>query len=1705
MSGVSETLIYEIYVVPTSNTVDVSDSKITLDTSFVVTSTVPFSDASHNISVVLLSDHEERDLSVNETVSSATDNNGTNQWTVTYNLSSTNGLANENNNPISLLVQLKDADNEVINTATHSVTISSNSLNPPTTPTAIDLSFNADPNESGSELTQILSSWTPSENIDMTTTDIYVDISGVYYNEFSTKVFSEPVNVNGVDILSSAFTSNIYNYVQFAYPGYYEITMKATDIYGNSDSQKYNLYIKVSGTNSISLLKSDTEQNVVGRTYTNIFTGKITGVLPSVFSIWITTNEVYLFDVVRTPIEGNFVNEYEYEYENASNYDSSENLTLSQVVELVNSTDVGVEITITSKQGEGYESFDDFNISDNIPSSFVINKNDVRGKFRLNGVAVTSDTTLTVDASLNTTETFVFDISRNTTSQKDYTIDTIDTTVVVNAYDLGYQTTNNVAPHPNVEPSFNIIITSDNVQVTLFKNGQADYDVVLKIVDQYDYEYRTTLTYHVVNNTPVVFDIPSQPSALTITGSGGSFDISTNFLEEITELNNVSAEDVQEDLSFSNTSDYFTKNTLVTMVWSSVDASYTLVNDVIYEDASTNKPTELSDTSWNNFITEMNNVTITYTLPNSSGLRNTQQSATLSVPYTGADKDTGTFDISLNANVLDISYNRAYDGSSNDILYPLPSDWYNILLEGSTYTSRAGVTFNIVDASFDEYNSSNVNIFKSNNVQFNFEFKINNSNKRYDVSNIEMEDISSITLNYEITDNDNEVITDASLTYNVTFESIPEPTIEITSLPSYDTLDYYEEPSGNVVLQDELTDISYTLTHAFTDATEPTPSLSVTRLPELWNADNDNADAFKIVYDISFSDYLDISASDSSNVILGQTQAITPNFNLSTLSNKQLDYDDTSANAYEWTNWVIESFGSTTVTSWSGTYTDASNTEDISYTELSKITFDISDQENVVLNEENIVFGEEEGTFIQIDSKNAELYFTNNGERGSGAVSQTSGNIYKLTEDLTFSSDVYMALGAGETFDGNNHTIDMSYDVYFGGLFTTSGTSIETGSVVKNLGVLGGTITGGAVIKNNQGFFTVEYCYSTGDIDDRVGGICGRQCNSALITNCYSTGLIGTYAGGITGVECGSYSNSIEITNCYSTGAIGLFAGGITGYLSGRSSGSCIVSNCYSTGPIGTLAGGIAGYGSGIATGFFIVTNCYSTGDIGDDAAGIVGTGGGNFNTTIPGVCKVENCYSQQKSGNINTGFSNEKEKMDGNFDISLLFGISDASLNGTDVPFNSLNASVTVDSFTSEGNQWVADTFGTEQEYPLLKSFREAPWDADVYVNYNISSIHLEPIFTENVTQPLSSILTLQQRESLNSINFELSKTNEFNTITADGNLEPDAPLTSSDQFTVPIDQIDPPVPQLALTQDESSFELDFLTNSTGPDVYDWSNFLDDIISGTGNYWPGSGNMTSEDISSITQNNLTINAVFDISGEAEVTTTILFGKSLSYYISDVQQREALQKITITFTLTNSQGGLLQTPKSVTSQEYDVTITQKEIPVPVLTITDNHSVANPYELPEDDGPWEWQDTTPLRGAYDGSATFWDGGDSIVTIDIDNITTENLTGTVVFKFEADSNLEDVSAEVIFANKLSDYIPDSDHRAVLTSMQITNLRLVNSLGGLSQQQGFVEFNRDEGEDSNDTSGDLFISIDPLPVNDTEVSGTENDETVTSEIIP
>ncbi|NBX75586.1 MAG: hypothetical protein EBQ92_03465, partial [Proteobacteria bacterium] len=227
-------------------------------------------------------------------------------------------------------------------------------------------------------------------------------------------------------------------------------------------------------------------------------------------------------------------------------------------------------------------------------------------------------------------------------------------------------------------------------------------------------------------------------------------------------------------------------------------------------------------------------------------------------------------------------------------------------------------------------------------------------------------------------------------------------------------------------------------------------------------------------------------------------------------------------------------------------------------------------------------------------------------------------------------SSRYIQLDLNEIFNGNNKIIDLvddnNDDIETGGLFAARGTTIGNCSEIKNLGVINGSLTegGGYIVRANMRYFTVSNCYSTGNISELGGGICGLDVASSgacTITNCYSTGEIGISGGGICGSGAGT---SCTIINCYSTGVIGQFGGGICGSSTAADDGTCTISNCYSSGVIGESAGGICGSNTANNDGTCTISNCYTTGAIGESAGGICGS----LVAPNGGTCIIRNCYS---------------------------------------------------------------------------------------------------------------------------------------------------------------------------------------------------------------------------------------------------------------------------------------------------------------------------------------------------------------------------------------------------------------------------------------------------------------------------------------------
>ena len=189
------------------------------------------------------------------------------------------------------------------------------------------------------------------------------------------------------------------------------------------------------------------------------------------------------------------------------------------------------------------------------------------------------------------------------------------------------------------------------------------------------------------------------------------------------------------------------------------------------------------------------------------------------------------------------------------------------------------------------------------------------------------------------------------------------------------------------------------------------------------------------------------------------------------------------------------------------------------------------------------------------------------------------------------------------TFDGlgrtiSNLTINRPAENNIGMFSATSG-------LVKNIGLLGGSVTGGA----------------------SVGGLAGI--NSGTISNSYNTGSVNatgqSNVGGLVGYNTGTVTDSHATGNVSSTGSSG-GDGGVGGLVGTDYTG--IVSNSYATGNVSSSAlirvGGLVGWQYYEGTG--AISNSYATGDVSgvNYVGGLVGE--------VYGVSPISNSYA---TGNV--------------------------------------------------------------------------------------------------------------------------------------------------------------------------------------------------------------------------------------------------------------------------------------------------------------------------------------------------------------------------------------------------------------------------------------------------------------------------------------
>jgi hypothetical protein len=108
-------------------------------------------------------------------------------------------------------------------------------------------------------------------------------------------------------------------------------------------------------------------------------------------------------------------------------------------------------------------------------------------------------------------------------------------------------------------------------------------------------------------------------------------------------------------------------------------------------------------------------------------------------------------------------------------------------------------------------------------------------------------------------------------------------------------------------------------------------------------------------------------------------------------------------------------------------------------------------------------------------------------------------------------SNTYILLETNDIFDGNNHTITVSW--MNEGIFESNADSSNNMPIVKNLivnSIKGISDFGGGIIKRDQRFFIVDNCRTSGINNICAGGICGAYAGTnngyCIIRNCESQG-----------------------------------------------------------------------------------------------------------------------------------------------------------------------------------------------------------------------------------------------------------------------------------------------------------------------------------------------------------------------------------------------------------------------------------------------------------------------------------------------------------------------------------------------------------------------------------------------------------------------
>lgn len=228
---------------------------------------------------------------------------------------------------------------------------------------------------------------------------------------------------------------------------------------------------------------------------------------------------------------------------------------------------------------------------------------------------------------------------------------------------------------------------------------------------------------------------------------------------------------------------------------------------------------------------------------------------------------------------------------------------------------------------------------------------------------------------------------------------------------------------------------------------------------------------------------------------------------------------------------------------------------------------------------------------------------------------------YALAADVDWSGAVSQTplgtLGVSGRFDGLGHQL---LDLVIPGNTDDTGlfSSADGGAVIRNLGVRGGSVSGGGwvgtLVGNSSG--VIAHVYSTADVSGTlfVGGLVGfHQGSGSLIADAWASGNV-TGTGAVGGLVGTTYPGS-AIDNVWASGNVTGTSSSIGGLVGAADLGSTL-RNAYATGNVeGNLeVGGLVGYNRGLVEHVFATggvsasSNSYVGGLVGHNPTGAGGS-----------------------------------------------------------------------------------------------------------------------------------------------------------------------------------------------------------------------------------------------------------------------------------------------------------------------------------------------------------------------------------------------------------------------------------------------------------------------------------------------------------------